>query len=149
MNFAYWSEDGVDREILLAALVPLLKNRKFFVIIDAGWNPWDLLVAQGLWAKIKLISATEDHGGNKRLTRVRITSARTAFQKVAAVTWISAIIFFYMFKLPIVSYISAALGLIVFIFIWQQKAQLMYRTSWCIQNIGSQLALSDLIQKKS
>jgi glycosyltransferase involved in cell wall biosynthesis len=149
MNFAYWSEGGVDREVLLAALVPLLQSRKFFVIIDAGWNPWDLVIAQGLWAKVKLISATEDHGGNKRLTRIRITSARTFFQKVTAVTWISGAIFFLAFKLPIVSYIFIVLGLIVYLFVWQQKAQLMYRISWCIQSIGSQLDLSDLNQQKS
>lgn len=149
MNFAFWSDAGVDREALLAALVPLLQKRKFFVIIDAGWNPWDLLIAQGLWAKIKLISATEDHGGNKRLTRIRITSARTYFQKVASVVLISGVIFFLAFKLALVALIFAAIGLIVYLFVWQQKLQLMLRTSWSIQNIGAELHLLDLNLHKS
>jgi hypothetical protein len=39
--------------------------------MDQGWSQWDLEICQGPWAKAQVKTAVENHGGAKRLLRVR------------------------------------------------------------------------------
>lgn len=144
INFSYWSELGVEREELLLKLIPLLESRKFYTSIEKGWNPWDLMIGQGLWARVSMISATQHHGSNKTATLIRLKPQRTSAQRVAMVSLISGIIFFLFFKLPAVSMILLTLTILIYILIWRQKALLLCRVSWCIQSIANSLELIDL-----
>jgi GT2 family glycosyltransferase len=70
-QLAYWSERSAEKEALLSGLVEFLLPRKLFVDIDRGWNDWDLEIHRGAWAISRLTVAVENHGGEKRLLRVR------------------------------------------------------------------------------
>jgi GT2 family glycosyltransferase len=70
-QLAYWSEDGMEKEGLLQGLIDFLLPRKYFVAFDQGWSEWDLQVYRGIWSKAQIKVGTENHGGNKRLHRVR------------------------------------------------------------------------------
>jgi hypothetical protein len=48
-----------------------LLPRKYLIAMDQGWSSWDLEICQGPWAKAQIKTATENHGGPKRLLRVR------------------------------------------------------------------------------
>ena len=71
MYLAYWSEQGHEKETLLTGVIDYLAPRKYFVVTDQGWDDWDLKIAQGLWARGLIKVGTENHGGDKRLLRVR------------------------------------------------------------------------------
>jgi hypothetical protein len=45
--------------------------QKYFVVPDAGWSGWDLKIARGLCSRALVLVCTENHGGAKRLLRVR------------------------------------------------------------------------------
>jgi cellulose synthase/poly-beta-1,6-N-acetylglucosamine synthase-like glycosyltransferase len=68
---AYWNDEGKEKESLLAALVDSLLPRKYLIALDQGWSPWDVEICQGPWAKAQIRTATENHGGSRRLLRVR------------------------------------------------------------------------------
>ncbi len=68
---SYWSEKGDEKEALLGELVRFLTPQKYFIQIDQGWNDWDLKIARGLWSRAYVLACTENHGGEKRLLRVR------------------------------------------------------------------------------
>ena len=68
---SYWSERGDEKEVLLGGLMRFLVPQKYFVIPDQGWDEWDLKIARGLWSRALILVCTENHGGNKRLLRVR------------------------------------------------------------------------------
>jgi glycosyltransferase involved in cell wall biosynthesis len=68
---AFWSERGVEKEDLLRGVIDFLHPRRYQVAIDQGWSEWDLEVHRGLWARGKLLVAVENHGGSKRVLRVR------------------------------------------------------------------------------
>ena len=68
---AYWSESGTEKEELLQRLIEFLSPRRYQVAIDQGWSEWDVEVHRGLWARAKLMVAVENHGGAKRVLRVR------------------------------------------------------------------------------
>jgi O-antigen biosynthesis protein len=48
-----------------------LTPQKCFIQTDQGWDNWDLKIARGLWSRAYLLVCTENHGGEKRLLRVR------------------------------------------------------------------------------
>jgi O-antigen biosynthesis protein len=68
---SYWSERGDEKELLLGALLRFLTPQKYFIVTDQGWNDWDLKIARGLWSRAFVLICTENHGGVKRLLRVR------------------------------------------------------------------------------
>jgi hypothetical protein len=55
----------------LGGLMRFLVPQKYFVVADQGWDEWDLKIARGLWSRALVLVCTENHGGAKRLLRVR------------------------------------------------------------------------------
>jgi GT2 family glycosyltransferase len=92
---ALWSEDGVDREQLLEGLLQVTAEHRWFVRIDPGWASHDVRFYGDRWCKTDLTTVSENHGGGRRLTRVRLRPAATLFQKamwlalayLLALTW--------------------------------------------------------------
>jgi GT2 family glycosyltransferase len=68
---AYWSEDGRERTELLGRVVEYLNDRGWGKTLDSGWSDWDLEVYCHPWTVVQVCTAQEDHGGGKRLIRVR------------------------------------------------------------------------------
>jgi F0F1-type ATP synthase membrane subunit c/vacuolar-type H+-ATPase subunit K len=48
-----------------------LVPQKYFVVPDTGWSNWDLEIARGLCSRALVLVCAENHGGAKRLLRVR------------------------------------------------------------------------------
>jgi GT2 family glycosyltransferase len=68
---AYWDEEWRDRTDLLNRVNDYLGERRWGKVIDSGWYDWDLLVLCGRWALTEVATTQEDHGGGRRLIRVR------------------------------------------------------------------------------
>lgn len=67
----YWSENADEKEVLLGGLMAFLAPQKYFIVPDQGWSHWDLKIARGLWSRAYVMVCAENHGGMKRLLRVR------------------------------------------------------------------------------
>jgi hypothetical protein len=48
-----------------------LAPQKYFIMSDQGWSDWDLKISRGLWSRAYVMVVGENHGGMKRLLRVR------------------------------------------------------------------------------
>jgi glycosyltransferase involved in cell wall biosynthesis len=70
-HLSYWSETGAEKEVVLCGLTDFLVSHKYLVTTDAGWSNWDLKIARGLCSRALVTVCTENHGGNKRLLRIR------------------------------------------------------------------------------
>jgi glycosyltransferase involved in cell wall biosynthesis len=68
---AYWDEEWRERIDLLHGVIAHLGKRRWGTVIDAGWAEWDLKVFCGRWVITEVATTQEDHGGGKRLIRVR------------------------------------------------------------------------------
>jgi GT2 family glycosyltransferase len=77
-----WSETGVGRDKLLQSLLALAAENRWFVRVDPGWDSHDVRFYGDRWCKTDLVTVTEQHGGGKLLTRVRLEPAATFFQRV-------------------------------------------------------------------
>jgi O-antigen biosynthesis protein len=118
---SYWSERGDEKELLLGALMRFLTPHKYFIVADQGWNDWDLKISRGLWSRAFVLVCAENHGGMKRLLRVRCAmrlSRLSAFiLRGCAVATAAALIV----NLPAAAVVIGLLGL-------AQGALIAYRT---------------------
>ena len=67
----YWTEAGLEKESLLGGVMAFLLPRKYFIVLDQGWSDWDFEIYRGIWSRAQVKVCTENHGGGKRLLRVK------------------------------------------------------------------------------
>ncbi len=68
---SYWNEEAAEKEALISRLIDFLLPHKYFVVPDNGWSGFDLKIARGLSGRALVTVCCENHGGSKRLFRVR------------------------------------------------------------------------------
>jgi len=82
---SFWNEEGVGREHFLSAFKTRLDREGWKYSADTGWTNWDYQVYGNRWWMIRVLSLTEEHGGGKRLTRVRLHPSPTVFARMIGV----------------------------------------------------------------
>jgi glycosyltransferase involved in cell wall biosynthesis len=70
---AYWNEFGFDKAPLLGGLIDYVRQHRYPLALEPGWDFWDLEVGGDWLSRARLLVCTENHGGDKRLIRVRAT----------------------------------------------------------------------------
>lgn len=84
VSASFWTEHGLEKEAILDGLRAETSARKYFVAVDQGWSEWDLEVQGGFWSRARVTVATENHGGNRRVLRVRGAMRTTLLTRVGA-----------------------------------------------------------------
>jgi O-antigen biosynthesis protein len=107
---AYWNEKGQEKESLLYGVMDSLLPRKYLVAVDHGWSHWDLEICQGPWAKAQLRVATENHGGTKRLLRVRCALRLSRVSIVFFCAYVGAAALAGLMGLPIIAGVAGLVG---------------------------------------
>jgi GT2 family glycosyltransferase len=111
-TLGYWSEQGHEKEALLAAVMDFLIPRKYLIAVDPGWNRWDLEVYRGVWSKARLTVAAENHGGTKRLLNVRCAVRLTRVSHLALAGYALGVGCGLLFGLPEITGVGGALGVV-------------------------------------
>jgi GT2 family glycosyltransferase len=70
---SYWTEDGVEKDVILQSLIQQMREGGYPTLHDSGWKPWDLAIDEHLWSRIPIEVVVENHGGSKRLARFRVS----------------------------------------------------------------------------
>jgi hypothetical protein len=90
-SLAYWSEQGHDRTELLGVFIAHLVEYRWGMTIDSGWSDWDIEVHYHPWTFLQVATAQEDHGGGKRLIRIRYQVRTTDLASLMAILAVPAI----------------------------------------------------------
>ncbi|HZU89938.1 MAG TPA: hypothetical protein VE993_11825, partial [Stellaceae bacterium] len=107
LHLSYWSETGAEKEVLLSGVMDFLKPQKYFVVPDTGWSGWDVQIARGLWSRALLLVCVENHGGGKRLFRVRCALRLSGLARALLRGYAAAAAFALMLGWPLA---AAAIG---------------------------------------
>jgi len=70
---SYWTDTGIEKDVLLQALLHELREAGYPTLTDSGWNRWDLTCDEDLWSCLPIDVVVENHGGHKRLARFRLS----------------------------------------------------------------------------
>jgi GT2 family glycosyltransferase len=79
---AYWTEEGCERIELLGRVTAYLEADRWSKTLDSGWSNWDLEVDCHPWTLVQVGTVEEEHGGGKRLLRVRYRLRPSGSSKV-------------------------------------------------------------------
>src|SRR5262249_33392486 len=86
-SVSYWNETAIEKESCLSALLEFLRPRDFHVVPDDGWQPWDLLLYQGVWLRGQIKVLVANHGAERRQVDVGIELRRTLLAKLLTGAW--------------------------------------------------------------
>lgn len=81
----YWNEKGVERLDFLQRLIELLDRYRWQAHTDSGWDEFDVMIYGDRFSKVTVKTVCENHGGMKRLLRVRLRASRTLLGNAALV----------------------------------------------------------------
>lgn len=81
-HVAVWSETWHANETWLGEIESALRTAKVPVRRGDDFAAWDLEVRGGLFGKVRLVMAIEEHGGGKQLARFRIAPSWSALQMI-------------------------------------------------------------------
>jgi len=84
-EMSYWTEEYRDRTELLAGVVQRLDKLRWPKMTDAGWSDGDLEIWRHSWSAVQICTTQEEHGGNKRLIRVRYRLRMRGIAKAAII----------------------------------------------------------------
>jgi GT2 family glycosyltransferase len=112
LYLSYWSERGDEKEAVLAGLMRVLAPLKYFVIMDSGWSDWDIKVSRGLWTRGLVLCCAENHGGNRRLLRVRCMLTLSRLAKLMLKSYLAASILALVLGAPALALALSAGGLV-------------------------------------
>jgi hypothetical protein len=82
-TLSYWNGTGIEKGTCVHALVEFLQPRKYPVIIDDGWQGWDLSVHRGLWVRALVQVLVQNHGASRRQVNVGVALRATLAARVA------------------------------------------------------------------
>lgn len=109
---------------------------------DRGWDDWDLKIARGLWGRALIKVGTENHGGNKRLHRIRCQLRLSRLSHLLlrgyAILFVGALVL----DVPAVAIGVAAIGLANLASILLQTAQLGRILTPVLERVGLSLNLT-------
>jgi GT2 family glycosyltransferase len=68
---AYWGAVSPERTRLVQRLIAYLDAHRCGKTVDTGWSHSDLEVFRDIWTRVSIDTVQEEHGGGKRVVRVR------------------------------------------------------------------------------
>jgi glycosyltransferase involved in cell wall biosynthesis len=136
---SYWTESGAEKESILQGVMDFLIPRKYFIAVDQGWSDWDLKIYRGLWSRVLIQVCTENHGGNKRLFRVKSSFCMSRIAPIILSGWALVAVLFFCFEMPLVAIAAICFGLFSGLVIINQSivfARTIYRV---LESVAAEL----------
>jgi GT2 family glycosyltransferase len=137
---SYWTEEWRDRMELLRGVVSQLEALRWPKTIDTGWTDWDLELYCGPWTAVQICTTQEEHGGKKRLIRVRYRVRLREFAKAVVTVSLLLIIGAAFVHIGLATACTAALiaGLAM---IWWRGIRAAAQLLRVIDGVASELRL--------
>jgi GT2 family glycosyltransferase len=137
----YWNEAGQGRTELLNQVVDYLANHHWAMTIDAGWEHWDLKLYCHPWTVLEMSTAQEDHGGDRRLIRIRYRQKPSGYSlAIAALASFAACVAITFSALS--PAVTALLLAIFLLSVWQRGTTLSSEAIGIVDDLAGGTELS-------
>jgi GT2 family glycosyltransferase len=136
----YWDEAGHDRTELLEHTSRHLAARHWALHKDSGWNPWDLEIYGHPWTSLQLATVQEEHGGGKRLLRVRFQMRPSSY--LGIFTGLGTLLTLLMAAIHPATSLMMGIILIAFgIGVWNRGKHLAANVETTVDTVAAQMGL--------
>ena len=137
----YWSDKGIEKEPFLQELMDFLLPRKYLIDMDRGWNDWDIEVHRGAFARSEIAVAVENHGGNKRVLRVRCRQRLSGVALLALGAWVLLVFAGAVFGVREMIESAVALGFVTLILLVYKNYRLGQILHHVLEIVAQQMNL--------
>ena len=79
----YWTDQGVERLTFLQHMLEIIDRDRWQAHIDSGWDDYDVCFYGDRFSRVLVKTVAENHGGQKRLLRAKLSAHWTFLAKVA------------------------------------------------------------------
>ncbi len=90
----YWTDQGTERLTFLQRMLEILDRDRWQAHIDSGWDEYDVCVYGDRWSRVLVKTVAENHGGQQRLLRAKLTADWTFLAKVAFALVVADVLIF-------------------------------------------------------
>jgi glycosyltransferase involved in cell wall biosynthesis len=90
----YWNEEGIERFAFLQRLLEVLDRDHWQARSDSGWDEYDVTIYGDRFTEVRVKTVSENHGGNKRLLRGRLSAHWTVLGKLFLWTVVALVAIF-------------------------------------------------------
>ena len=139
---SYWAETGLEKENLLHAVMEFLVPRKYLIAIDQGWNDCDVTVYRGIWSKVDLKVAVENHGGARRFFRMRSRVRESWLSRVSLLGFAFLAVVGWLVGLAEILEVSLLLGTLNLIVVAVDNFRLGRIMYQVLEVVGKQIGLA-------
>ncbi len=146
---SYWSEQWLEKENVLHAVMDFLVPRKYLIAIDQGWSDSDITIHRGMWSRATLKMAVEDHGGSRRLFRNRVRVRESTLARATTLTFAAIAVIAWLAGLEEVSVVGLLLGVLNSLIILVDNFRLGRTLYHVLEVVGKQVGLTPLNGKHS
>jgi O-antigen biosynthesis protein len=136
---SYWTESGLDKENILEGILNFLASRKYFVAVSDGWSDWDLTIYPGLWSRAQIRVCTENHGGNKRILRVKSHFCISPATVIFLIMWALITIECFSLKIPLLTVTAMSLGILSAMFLIRESITFACTLYRVIEGVADEL----------
>jgi glycosyltransferase involved in cell wall biosynthesis len=144
LTLAFWGQAGQEKDAFLKRLMERLQAGRCVTNPNSGWEAWDLRVTQGLVAGAVLLAAVEDHGGPKRLLRLRVRFETPRWLAVGLLA-LAALVAVGVGQLSATgALLGLALPLAMGAWIIWQRARLVARLRWAARQVAEEMEMWEL-----
>ena len=144
---SYWSEQGQEKEYLLGSVMQFLILRKHLIAVDQGWNDWDVEVYRGIWSRANVKVAVENHGGPKRLFRVRCGVQLSFLAKLTLLGFAGLSALGLFLRAPEISEVAILLGTINLLVVIYESLRLGRVLFHALEIVAKSVGLSPVVGK--
>jgi O-antigen biosynthesis protein len=138
---SYWTDTGVEKGAILQPLLQQLHEAGYPTFTDSGWKPWDLTVDGQLWSRIPLDVVVENHGGSKRLARIRISWKFAPISKGILWTCASLLILGLLQARPWMAGVASVVALSSCSWVAYQSASVIHEIYDMVKDVAAKLKL--------
>jgi glycosyltransferase involved in cell wall biosynthesis len=84
-TLSFWNETSLEKGAVLSALMDFFQPRKYPLVLDDGWQPWDAAIHSGPWVRGEIKILIENHGAEKRLVNVGLRLHSTGLARLVVI----------------------------------------------------------------
>jgi hypothetical protein len=143
-TLSYWTESGIEKETILHPLLQRCREAGYPILTDTGWKAWDLAIDEHPWACMPIVVVLENHGGVKRLARIRIAWNFTPLSKGLLWTCAGLLGLGFLETQPWLVGTAGALLLVSTVWVAYRSTSVMQRACHMVNDVAAKFALMPL-----
>jgi hypothetical protein len=137
---AWWNERCGDRVVWLQRVMQRLAERRWGRTLVTPWADADLEVYCHAWTALRISTAQEEHGGGKRLLRIRFQLNATRFSKLVLGVILASCVGVFRFN-PLAAAIGLGLTATLSLAVWWRGRRLARSVAAAFDEVARELGM--------